>query len=176
MQGQENMQEEVMTSEKILLMSPGMTFPRKIKEMTQKMKTLLEKKLAEEKANCLAYCKELGRAAENGEEIEEYQKVLETQYDTRLGIAQAAVNNAKVIYPEKQNKVVAIGSQITLESVSNPQEKITFILDGGSGKHGKIQIVDYVAPVGKQLLGKSVGAKVVVGQGEMIIKEIGYQW
>jgi len=163
-----------MTAEREALLVKTTMTRRATKKMTKKMKDVLEERLAAEKNECTIFCQELAEAKDKGQEIDQYQAVLEQQFDAKIGAAQMAVNDAIIIYPEKQKKVVAIGSQVIICDASGHETKL--IIDGANHKIGSTQIIDYISPVGNQLLGKKVGHKVMAGKNEMMIKEIDYPW
>ncbi|MEI7452337.1 MAG: GreA/GreB family elongation factor [Candidatus Falkowbacteria bacterium] len=163
------MGDEIMTPERAAIMRH-----RTAKKMTKKMKIILEERLKTQKNKCAQFCKELADAKDKGQEVEEYQRVLEGELDSKLGAAQMAFDNAEIVSVDKQKNVITIGSQVVICNQNGDETKL--IVDGGTHKEGEVYIIDYISPVGRQLLGKKLGDKVMAGKTEMTIAEIDYQW
>lgn len=119
-----------------------------------------------------ALAKEVQRLAENGDfsENAEYQiaKGKLRGLNRRIDETRDLINRAVIIEPEKGSGAVQLGSSVTVEAGG---VRKTYRILGSSETNPSRGIISHNSPIGKALLGKKVGNRVVVRTGA---KEIEY--
>ncbi|MEW6637460.1 MAG: transcription elongation factor GreA [Actinomycetota bacterium] len=129
-------------------------------EKLQKELTYLTEVRRREVADRIRQAREFGDISENSE----YDDAKNEQYllERRISELQRRLRNAKVVDPsETGTDAVELGTRVTLRAVGQETERTFQIVganesDPGSGK------LSHVSPVGKAVLKRRVGEKVVV--------------
>lgn len=80
----------------------------------------------------------------------------------------------EVVRPERQNKVVALGSPVTLVYPSGEKKKV--VIDGAGFKNDKFTVISQTSPIGTMLMGKKRGNSILVDGKKIKIETIGYPW
>lgn len=126
---------------------------------TRHMITTTTKQFIEEELRKLSeahekFREEVALAADSGEKEIDYLKQEEFIWENRIRRLKQLINNKKVILPEKQNKIIALGTLVVVE-INNKEEQ--FVVDGIGYHNKKHRIVSTLSQVGARLLGKKAG-------------------
>ena len=141
------------------------------KQVSSKMLHFLNEELNKALAGYLVFRKGIAKARVKGNEVEEAMKD-EDYWENKVGQIKGLINNATVLYPDKQNLVVDIGNRANIQT---PKGEMTIILEGVGWPEKNIISVD--SPLGKGIIGKKRGDSITLSSGiTVIIKEIGYPW
>ncbi len=119
----------------------------------------------------LEYAKSLGDLSENAE----YQEKKEEQMENEATIAELGdlLSRAVLIKPSGKRGVIEFGSTV---AVNADNESHTYIIVGNEEADPQQGHISHESPLGKALLGKKLGAKVLVktpkGEKELLITRV----
>lgn len=140
------------------------------RERTKQKIEMLKKKRMDIAAG-LEYAKSLGDLSENVE----YQEKKEEQMENEAAIAELEdlLSRAILIKPSGKRGVVEFGSTVVVNANS---ESYTYIIVGNEEADPQQGHISHESPLGKALLGKKVGAHVLVktpkGEKELLITHV----
>jgi transcription elongation factor GreA len=141
--------------------------PERLEELKSELNQLKTAKRAEV-AERLKRAKEMGDLSENSEYFEAREE--QSHVEARIFELEEMIKNASVIAkPMGQNKTVQIGSTI---EVSREGVKQKFTIVGSNEAKPEAGLISNESPLGKEFLGKEVGAvvKVKTPKGEVSYK------
>jgi transcription elongation factor GreB len=149
--------------------------PPGYRRLTEEL-TFLHTKKRPEVVGALADAAAEGDRSENAEYI--YRKKQLREVDRRLRFLSKRLDNVQIVNPieQKRTDTVFFGATVTVEDDDGAQSKYRIVgedeIDGASGD------ISWRSPVGRSLLGKTIGDTVIVrwhaGQRQLTIAEIEY--
>lgn len=137
--------------------------------LKEKLETLKKKRM--DIAAGLEYAKSLGDLSENVE----YQEKKEEQMDNEATIVELEdfLSRATLIKPSGKAGVVEFGSTVAVNTCGTPS---TYVIVGNEEADPERGRISHESPLGKALLGKKLGAKVLVktpkGERELLITQV----
>jgi transcription elongation factor GreA len=146
--------------------------PEKKLELEQEL-SMLKSVRRKEIADALEYAKSLGDLSENAE----YHQAREDQAncEDRIAHIEQILKNAVITSGTHKAGVIEVGSTVTIQKKGEKTEK-TIILVGSEEADSVSGKISNESPLGKALLGKGKGDKVVVsapkGEIEYSVKQI----
>jgi len=155
---------------------PNYITPAGFKRLADEL-TFLRTKKRPEVVSALADAAAEGDRSENAEYI--YRKRQLRQIDSRLRFLSKRLDDVRVVDPRSQphRDRVFFGATVTVEDEEG--EKATYRIIGVDETDGAAGDISWQSPVGRALLGKSVGDTVTVrwhaGLRELTIAEIDYR-
>ena len=139
--------------------------------LKEKLETLKKKRM--KIAAGLEYAKSLGDLSENVE----YQEKKEEQMENEAAIAalEDLLSRAILIKPSGKTGIVEFGSTVVVNA-HNESQTYTYIIVGNEEADPQKGHISHESPLGKALLGKKSGAKVLVktpkGEKELFITHV----
>ena len=107
----------------------------------------------------LKKAKELGDLSENSEYFEAREE--QAQVETRIGELEDVVKSAEIIEKTHSTSAVSIGCTVEVEKTQGGQKR-KFTIVGANETKPEAGLISNESPLGRALLGKKVGDKVLV--------------
>jgi transcription elongation factor GreB len=149
--------------------------PPGYRRLTEEL-TFLHTKKRPEVVGALADAAAEGDRSENAEYI--YRKKQLREVDRRLRFLSKRLDNVQIVNPvdQKRTDTVFFGATVTVEDDDGAQSKYRIVgedeIDGAAGD------ISWRSPVGRSLLGKTIGDTVIVrwhaGKRQLTVAEIDY--
>jgi transcription elongation factor GreB len=155
---------------------PNYITPAGFKRLTDEL-TFLRTKKRPEVVNALADAAAEGDRSENAEYI--YRKRQLRQIDSRLRFLSKRLDDVRIVDPKSQphSDRIFFGATVTVEDAEG--EEATYRIVGVDETDGAAGDISWQSPVGRALLGKSVGDTITVkwhaGMRELTVAEIAYR-
>jgi len=156
--------------------APNYITPAGFKRLTDEL-TFLRTKKRPEVVNALSDAAAEGDRSENAEYI--YRKRQLRQIDSRLRFLSKRLDDVRIVDPRAQPHTdrIFFGATVTVEDAEG--EEATYRIVGVDETDGAAGDISWQSPVGRALLGKSIGDTVTVkwhaGLRELTVAEIAYR-
>lgn len=138
------------------------------------MKFFIEDKLATVMADYDAFRLKLAQSGEQGDNISDALRE-EVIWEKKIRELKKILKDKKFVLPEKQNESIQVGSACLVFDEKSGERRI--ILDGAGYSNKDVNIISCYSPIGKALLDKKAGDKIVAKDStEIIIREVYFPW
>lgn len=140
--------------------------------LTTTLKAMLVNELEMIMKGYEAFRAQLANFGQNGGDIKSALED-ETVWEQKIKTTKQSMRG-KVVRPERQNKVIALGSPVTLIYPDGKKQEI--VIDGASFKNDQFMVISQKSPIGKLLMLKKKNNSITVDGKKIKIESIGFPW
>ncbi len=140
--------------------------------LTATLKDLLSKELQTIMDGYAVFRSQVANFGQNGGDIKPALEE-ETVWEAKIKRTKQAMRG-KTIRPERQNKIIALGSPVTLVYPSGEKQKV--VIDGAGFKNDQFMVISQKSPIGTLLMGKKKNNSISIDGKKIKIESIGYPW
>lgn len=140
--------------------------------LTATFKELLTKELEIIMEEYEAFRAQLANFGQNGGDIKPALEE-EAVWEAKIKSTKQAMRG-KVVRPERQNRIIALGSPVTLFYPDGKKQKL--IIDGNGFKNDQLMVISQKSPIGALLMGKKQNETIAIDGQKIKIQRIDFPW